>query len=452
MRCCLRLLVAASFLVGSGCAGHAAQTQAARTALDAGQPKQALAELNDKLDVKRAEDVPTDIKSDKILFVLDRSMVLMQLGRYDLASRDLELGDKQLMVLDFSHGTKDDVGKYLFSDDSGPYRAPTYEKLLVNTMNMMTYLARGNLEGARVEARRMSVLTDYFKNAGEASKAFVAPGSYLAGFIFEKSGQADEALRYYDEALARAHFTTLDEPVARLAAHGSFRSPRLEAIISRGATEGGAEANASPEGGDDTGDLLVVVNYGRVPAKVAERVPIGLALTYASGFISPYDANRANRLAAQGLVTWINYPSLGRPKGQWSTPLFGVDGQSQGLDGALAVDVAAQKAWEDIRGQVITSAITRMIARVVAGEAVRRSSKDNVVGLLLSLGTQATLTAVDTPDTRSWSTLPARIAIGRTRVKAGTHVVELDVRGDRLRQKVTIKPGGWAAVVHTVLR
>jgi hypothetical protein len=442
------LLATATFLLGSGCAGHAAQTQAARTALDAGQPKQALAELNNKLGVKRAEDVPADIKNDKVLFALDRSMVLMQLGRYDLASRDLELGDKQLIVLDFSHGAKDDLGKYLFSDDTGPYRAPAYEKLLVNTLNMLSYLARGNLEGARVEARRMSVLTDYFKNTGEASKAFVAPGSYLAGFVFEKSGQADEALRYYDEALARAKFTTLDEPVARLAARGSFRSPRLEEAISRST----ASTSAPADSAEDSADLLVVVNYGRVPAKNAERVPIGLALTYASGFISPYDAGRANRLAAQGLVTWVNYPSLGRAKGQSATPSFGLDGRLQPLDGALAVDVAAQKAWDEVRGQVVASAITRMVARVVAGEVVRQSTKDSVVGLLLSLGTQATLTAVDTPDTRSWSTLPARIAIGRVKVKPGTHLVELDVRGDRLSQKITVKPGGWAVVAHTVLR
>ncbi len=453
MRSCVRLLIAAMFLMASGCAGHAAQTAAARTALDAGQPKQALAELNAKLDVKSAEDVPADIKNDKVLFVLDRSMVLMQLGRYDLASRDLEIGDKQLMVLDFAHGTKDDLGKYLFSDDSGPYRAPSYEKLLVNTMNMLNYLARGNLEGARVEARRMSVLTDYFKNAGEASKAFVAPGSYLAGFIFEKSGQADEALRYYDEALARAPFTTLGEPVARLSTRANYRSPRIEEILGHASAAAGADADrADASTADDTGEILVVVNYGRVPEKIAERIPIGLALTYASGAISPYDANRANRLAAQGLVTWVNFPSLGRAKGQWSSPSFGLDGQQQRLDGALAVDVAANKAWDEVRGQVVASAITRMIARVVAGEVVRRSTKDSMLGLLLSLGTQATMTAMDTPDTRSWSTLPARIAIGRVRVRAGTHVVELNARNERLRQKVTVKPGGWAVVVHTVLR
>jgi hypothetical protein len=448
MRSFVRLLAALCLLEASACAGHAAQTAAARSALDAGHPQQALNELNKELDVKRAEDVPADIKNDKILFVLDRSMVLMQLGRYDLSSRDLEVSDKQLMVLDFSHGTSDDLKKYLFSDDSGPYRAPAYEKLLVNTMNMMNYLARGNMDSARVEARRMSVLTTYFKNSGEASKAFVAPGSYLAGFIFEKSGQADEALRYYDEALARTKFTNLDEAIRRLAAKSSYRSPRLESALSRTEDSGTDRATLTDE---DSGELLVIINYGRVQAKVAERVPIGLALTYASGFISPYDAGRANRLAAQGLVTWVNYPSLGRPRGQWANPTFALDGHWQTLDGALAVDVAAQKAWEEVKGTVIASAITRMIARVVAGEAVRHTTKDNLLGFLLSLGTQATLTAVDTPDTRSWSTLPARIAIGRTRVKAGTHVVELTTSGERLRQKVTIKPGGWAAVVHTVL-
>lgn len=441
----IRLFLAALPLLASACAGHAAQTAKARNALDAGQPKQALEALNEKLDVKRAEDVPNNIQNDKILFVLDRSMVLMQLGRYDLSSRDLELGDKQLMVLDFSHSTKDDLGKYLFSDDTGPYRAPAYEKLLVNTMNMMNYLARGDLQGARIEARRMSVLTEYFKNSGEDTKAFLAPGSYLAGFIFEKSGQADEALRYYDEALAHSRFSNLGQAVARLTERGSFRSPRLEEVVDKGTRTAGSDAD------DQTGEILVVVNYGRVPAKIAERVPIGLALTYASGALSPYDVNRANRLAAQGLVTWVNFPRLGRPTGHWATPHVSIDGQSQDPEPALSVDHAAFKAWEEVQGTVVASAITRMLARVVAGQAVSHA-KDGIVGLLLSLGTQATLTAIDTPDTRSWSTLPARIAIARLQVKAGTHLVDVNVHGDRLQQKVTVKPGGWAAVVHTVLR
>ena len=47
---------------------------------------------------------------------------------------------------------------------------------------------------------------------------------------------------------------------------------------------------------------------------------------------------------------------------------------------------------------------------VRVGETTRQAAGGGVLGALLSLGTQATMTATDTPDTRSWSTLPARIA------------------------------------------
>jgi hypothetical protein len=199
-------------------------------------------------------------------------------------------------------------------------------------------------------------------------------------------------------------------------------------------------------------EVLVVINYGRVPAKVARRIPIGLALTYASGAISPYDQGRANRLAAQGLVTWVNYPELGEPRGTWSSPLLRVDGQSRSLDPAIAIDQEAKRAWSEVRGSVVASAITRMITRIVAGEAVNRASGGDTIGILLSLATQATLTATDTPDTRSWSTLPARMALGRLSVAPGVHWIELEARGRRERYKIDVKPGDWVVLNLTVLR
>jgi hypothetical protein len=65
---------------------------------------------------------------------------------------------------------------------------------------------------------------------------------------------------------------------------------------------------------------------------------------------------------------------------------------------------------------------------------------------VLSLGTQATLTALDRPDTRSWETLPARVAVGRIRVPAGEHRVRLEARGARRDVKVVVQEGGWAVV------
>jgi hypothetical protein len=101
---------------------------------------------------------------------------------------------------------------------------------------------------------------------------------------------------------------------------------------------------------------------------------------------------------------------------------------------------------------VVASAITRMITRVVAGEATRQATGGGVVGALFSLGTQATMTAMDTPDTRSWATLPARIAFGRVRLKPGTYEVVLEARGVRKTQTVKIAAGGWQVLNLTSLR
>jgi hypothetical protein len=72
--------------------------------------------------------------------------------------------------------------------------------------------------------------------------------------------------------------------------------------------------------------------------------------------------------------------------------------------------------------------------------------------MLVALATQATLTAVDTPDTRSWETLPARIAIGRVRLPPGAHTVSMSANGRQSQKKLTLAANGFAATALTVLR
>jgi tetratricopeptide (TPR) repeat protein len=436
--------------VAIGCASHSDKTKEIRSALDAGNPRQALALLNEQLDTKSEKELPENTSGDNSLFLLDRAMVLQQLQIYKWSSRDLEVSDKQIEMLDFTRNTAHDIGKYLFSDDTGPYKAPPYEKLMINTMNMVNYLAVGDLQGARVEARRLAVMQKYLKDH-DPENALTAPGSYLAGFTFEKSGQLEEALRYYDEALQYGQYSSLAEPVKRLLGRAGYSTPRLRKTAGLADGEQAPRPTDSPDA--EQGELLVIVSYGRVPAKIARRLPIGLALTYASGALSPGASAQANALGAQGLVTWVNYPELGKAHGQYDSPSFQLDGKPVPLEGIVAVDQETKKAWDKAKGAVIAGAITRMIARVVAGKGVEAAAgKDNpVAGFLLGLATQATLTATDTPDTRSWATLPARMAFARIMLPAGTRTVRLHARGADSVRKVTLKPGGFAVVNLTVL-
>lgn len=446
--CCLLLCV--------GCASYSDKVREARTALDAGRPRDALANFNSRLGVETEKELPDDVQGEKVLYVLERSVVLQSLGEYNLSSRDLEVADKQVEVLDFTHSTLDDISKFMFSDDSGPYQSPAYEKLMINTLNMINYLVRGDLNGARVEARRLAVMQQFINESDPKHADVGALGSYLAGFTFEKSKEPGEALRFYDEALQHGEYQSLVKPVAQLAKADAYRTEKITAALAEAAQNHGDDTELPA----DSGEILVVLGYGRVPAKIAERIPIGLALTLASSDLSPASRSRANELAAQGLVTWINFPTLPKPGPVMSVPSILIDQRPAAPDSAVPVDQLAVDAWRETKGKMIASAITRMITRVVAGqvagaatgEATKKSGAGGAFGFLASLATQVAMTATDTPDTRSWSTLPARLTVARIRVPAGQHVIDLAVAGERKRQTIEVKPGGWAVVNLTVLR
>ncbi|HXS19066.1 MAG TPA: hypothetical protein VN764_17830, partial [Polyangiaceae bacterium] len=367
-------------LWGSGCAGHSARTLEARSALDRNQPAQALKLLNKELKVKAAGELPAKEKKVTPLLVLDRSMVSLTLGDYPSTSSDLQYADKKVEMLDLSRTALDDIGKYLFSDSVGLYQAPPYEKIMINTMNMQAYLARHDLNGARVEARRMSIIAEYLSKNKNPAIALNAVGSYLAGFVFERSGRADVALRYYDEALSHVEFQSLVEPVLRLTQQDPYSTPRLRDFLARHAAPGQPApeqpaAGASADPSQAPGDVLVIINYGRVPAKVARRIPIGLALTYASFFMTAASQTTANRMAAQGLVTWINFPDLEKPNRKLFAPQVVLDQQGFALEGSGAVDVAARNVHEAEQGKVMAAAITRLITRVAIGTATGAAVK-----------------------------------------------------------------------------
>ncbi len=326
------------------------------------------------------------------------------------------------------------MATYLFSDSTGPYKAPAYEKLMVNTVNLVNYLALADTTGAKVEARRLAVMQKYVREH-EEEQGLLGIGSYLAGFAFEKGGDRDEALNYYDDALHHAQYASLRDPLRALT-QGKKRSPGIDALVG----EAGALAPTEETG---EADLLIVIGFGRVPQKIPKRIPIGLALTLVANDISPNDAAQANELAAKGAVTWVNFPTLGPSKGGYSVPTFNLDGKPQSLEQALDVEAEVRAAWEKKEPTIILSAITRMMTRIAAGAITEGATKaaggeDSgvaAVGLLLGLASTITLTALDTPDTRAWATLPARIALARLRVPAGEHEITLGARGERSGSK-----------------
>jgi hypothetical protein len=430
----------------AGCGGHELRTIQSRTALDAGQPRQAIEHINKELGVATDKDLPSDLTGDNALLVLDRGTIQQSLTQFESSEHDFQASDKAIDMLDLAHNAGDSIGEYVFSGSSSRYVAPPYEKLLINTLNMINYLETGDLNGAKVEARRLNVMQKYVRDElKEPNNSILGLGGFLAGLVYEKSGDTDEALRYYDEALSFPGFGVLSTAVRTLAPRGNYKSPRISKAL--------AEADETAPAPDEGGDVICVVGYGRVPHKIPKRIPIGLALTLVSDIIEPTNRSAANRLAAKGLVTWINYPTLAPEQGGYAVPTCTIDGKAIPMNEAVNVSAEVTAQWRKIEGKIILSAITRLVTRYAVGEGIEAAGgRKSPLALLASLGAQVTLTALDTPDTRSWETLPARVAIGRVRVAPGRHTVSASARGVSRKQAIDVKGGGWAAVSLQALR
>ncbi|MCP4198443.1 MAG: hypothetical protein GY762_14940 [Proteobacteria bacterium] len=433
----------------SGCAGYAGAVKEVRSSLLVGDKERALKEVNKALKVRKSDHYPKKLKGNNALLLLERASVKQGLSKFKSSALDFQISDASLELLDLQNDTMGDIGKYLFSDDSTVYKAPAYEKLLLNTFNMLNYLAKGNFEDARVEGRRLRVMQDYLANEKSEQTAVLGLGSYLAGFAFEMGGRTEQALTYYGEALARQSYPSLVEPVRRLAACTSYRTPRIDKVI--GDPNSLGPCDPAPPG---KGTILVVSGLGLAPHKVAKRIPIGAAVAIAGVFLMAATATHIKGLVARSLLTWINFPELEKTPHAYSKLRVTLDGK--GVQTELGLNVTEQviTAYDSIKGQLMAAAITRMVTRLVAGIAAEQAVKAAGAGvagsLVAGLAVQGALTAADTPDTRSWVTLPSQVFLTRVEVQPGDYevVVTFEGKGGRMtaKKKVTVIPGGAVIV------
>lgn len=440
---------AAIGLLAGGCATYSDRTQAARSALQAGDYDETLEQFNKILKVNSAEKLPEKLKKNGELIILERGTVLQAKGDYALSARDFEFADKQLELLDIARDGAGKLGKYVFSDSAPKYKTSPTEKLSLNAMNMCNYLVRRDLGGAAIEARRFTVMRNYFRDY-DPEHAHGAFGSYLAGFVFERQGDINRALRYYDEALQEGGFATLRPVIPRLAKGGTFRSERLNRYLSGSLEQGPQVSSTSPPqpqpqpqpelqqvwtAADDLywapptgdGELLVVAKVGRVPLKVPMRIPIGAAIGLAGAFITG-----DTTVLEYGMFKFVNYPELADSGDLFERAAVTLDGEPMPTD--LATDIASEilAEYEEIKPKIIGAAISRLIVRAAAAEAARvaGNQQSGLVGFLAAAAVEGSLVAADKPDTRSWTTLPARVFIARQRVRPGKHSIRVTAQGE----------------------
>jgi hypothetical protein len=446
-----------------GCASYTEEMRAAQFSIASGEIGEAIVFLNRELGVDGIGQVPGELDSHDTLLLLERATLLQAQRNYAMSSRDMMEVDGRLEWFDIDGEGLDDIASYFYSDDVKAYRAPAYERMLLNTLNLLNFVGMGDLEGARVEARRFKLLEEYYLDGeGEALVPdLIMLGNYVSGAVFEASGDYERALGLYVRAwVFGMRSPELKDRLRDLARLTSFRPPEADTSFFDGIYEDAQYAGALSvdeyRAKHQRGDTLVIVQYGVTPYKKAVRVEARRALGMAAAHrMTPASRQRAIGLVADGSLEGVNFPQLTDeflPVRDTSSASLVVDGQQVPLALGMDVGVAVTRAWGRIEGVVMAAALTRMLARAVVGGAGRvaalaaassgdaRAGAVGALGWLAATGAQAAMRAADVPDTRSWTTLPEYIRVGRVQLGRGLHTAEVNVVGRADRQRVPIWP------------
>jgi len=435
------VLAALVATTAAGCATYIDRVGQATRAASRGDYVDGVSDMNRVLGVESADELPNTWSGDRPLAALERGSLQQALGRYTGATRDLSAAEQELELLDLSADAIGALATYLYSDSAKNYKTPPTERLALNAVNLLNYLAVGDLDGAAVEARRFQVMRDYLDSENITADGPATLGAYLAGFVFERRGEGDRALRYYEEALAGGPLDSLTAPIARLGQANPYRGPRLSDTLSR-ATNASASARPAAE-------LLVVLSLGRVPHKEPKRIPVGAAV----GLAGVYATGDVDWLK-YGATKVVAYPELVSTPSTLSPPTVRVDGRPVAVEELTNLGASIRKEYDEARPKIIAAALTRMAARAAMAEGIRAAGKqeNKALGDVLSLIFEAALVVVDRPDTRSWTMLPDRVLVARVPTVPGPHTVDVSFAGTPGAGRtlsVDVPGAGYAAVIVT---
>ena len=434
-----------------GCATYADTLRKTHQAASSGNYEAGIRQLNDILGVGSYEQIPDDWTAHRPLAALERAMLLQAQDRYEWSARDLSAAETELEFLDLKLDTAGNIGKYIYNDSAEVYKAQPTERLALNALNMLNYLAMDNMEGAGVEARRFTLAREYLQSLDQdgAESSHGAFGSYLAGFVFEKLGEPDRALRYYEEALDAGHLEAIREPVLRLSGQGNYTGRRLKKYLNELGASDPREKQPLSSSSETDGEILIILGLGRVPYKIPKRIPIGAAVGYAGLWVT----GNADLLSYSAFKVVV-YPELVKPSSQFAKATVNLGGRDLPVELLTDLGVEIMREYETIKPKIIGAALTRLIARAAAAEGTRALARKKGGGtaLLAALATEATLVGLDKPDTRSWTFLPDRVYVCRAQVPSGRNEIRVGLLGGGQETRVIqvdVPQGGFRVVVVT---
>ena len=407
----------------AACATFSDTIQSTEHSLAQQRPRAALIEY------EKLKPVP----ADRVLYLMNRGMLLRMSGDYDESTRTLE-ETKRLSEQLRALSLREQALSFTVNDASKSFVGEDFERVMVNNYLALNYLERGQLDAARVEALQVDLLLRERRQRSSADNPYAedAFARYLTGIVYEDEGEWSDAMIAYRKAyeayqkqlqsFAVAIPETLKHDLIRLA---------------------------------DRMDLAEEAKGYREEFKIAETLSAAdlrergeIILTVHAG-LAPDKRERATTVPnpATGRILRIALPQYRSRAQPFAYASVSADSNSTKTSLVENIDAIAVKTLESEMPAITARAIARMVAKDIFASAASSNSNDSGASALFGLAVNLAGVFTERADTRSWFTLPGEIHLARLPLSPGEYKLKVELHGrdervlDSSEIKVTLRKG-----------
>jgi hypothetical protein len=328
---------------------------------------------------------------DRGHYLLNMGLLKSIAGDFEGANRDLQSAKDILNSLQAT-SVSENLGAVMVNETLRSYVGSPSERVLLHVLMSINYLMLNDLDAARVEVLQADVL---MKDLAREDKPIgqLASAHYIAGLIYELSGELDNAMISYRKAANIMALRNMQPPTALKSSLLSL-SQRLGLDDEHEKFREQFNLAVDPAAAD-TAEIFVIYWEGVVTSKRGKSLSVWVpSLNQAVSLALPY------------------YP----PSNYFSKP-FNLSMANQQHRTEIVEDIEAL-AREDLKDEA--AAIHAMtLARMVSKYAlVKNAGKQNSsLGLLMNIAAMLSESA----DIRSWNLLPSSIQFARFSLPAGRY-------------------------------
>lgn len=372
--------------------------------------------------------------NNRLLFLLDKGLVLHFAGRYEESISVFEEAKLKYEEL-YTQSLTKHAGSWLWNDYALPYQGEDFERVMVNVFQALNFAVLGKIDEALVEARDvdsvLNLINDQYPSDQKNVYRQDAFARLLMGILYESAGNINDAVISYKLSLqayandyqknygTAAPLILKENFLAVAERFGDRDFDKYQAVF-------GNIDYVSFGLKQKKGEIVVVEYQGISPFKIPVEIPIPLPDGYISKMAFPRYQKRHNDFLALAL-------------------------SASALDGGLVysnesqlgedISAIAVKNLDDRKVRVIAKAIVRMAGKYAAEKALEKHVDKQhgqmaadfvrIVGSLYNFFSEQA-------DLRSWQTLPAQIAIGRLILEPGEYEL---TAGEKKLGKVRLAAG-----------